>query len=130
MEVPMGFLQDATWGALERSLDAAAIRQRAMAQNLANIDTPGYKRSVVRFEEALARALDTPGNPDERARKVSSVTPRVERIETSLRADGNNVDIDLEGAMMAENALHYEAVSRMTSARVRLLRTAITEGRR
>lgn len=126
----MGFLRDATWGALERSLDGAAVRQRVVAQNLANIDTPGYKRSVVRFEEALARALDAPGDPDERASEASSVAPAIERIESSLRADGNNVDIDLEGATLAENAIHYEAVSRMASARSRLLRTAIMEGRR
>lgn len=126
----MRFLDDATSAALERSLDAAALRQRVIAHNLANIDTPGFKRSVVRFEDALAEALLSSGNPDVRADQVAGVVPRVERVETSLRADGNNVDIDLEAAELAENSLYFEAVARLVSARARLLRAAITEGRR
>lgn len=126
----MSILRDATGAALERALDAAALRQRVIAQNLANIDTPGYRRSVVRFTEALADALSTHDDPEARARRVRETMPRVERVETSLRADGNNVEIDLEAALLAENSIHYDAVARMMTARGRLLRTAVNEGRR
>ncbi len=126
----MSFLNDATSSALEQALDTAALRQRTLAHNIANIDTPGFKRSTVRFEETLADALGEGGNPDERARRVSRTAPQVEQVETSLRADGNNVDIDMEAAELAENSLRYEAIAQMTSMRSKMLRTAIHEGRR
>jgi flagellar basal-body rod protein FlgB len=78
----------------------------------------------------LADALSTHDDPEARARRVRETVPRVERVETSLRADGNNVEIDLEAALLAENSIHYDAVARMMTARGRLLRTAVNEGRR
>ena len=99
----MSILRDATgqhWSA-RRCGGAAPARHR---QNLANIDTPGYRRSVVRFTEALADALSTHDDPEARARRVRETVPRVERVETSLRADGNNVEIDLEAACWRRTA--------------------------
>jgi len=126
----MGFLDDVTGLAIQRSLDTAALRQRVIAHNIANVDTPGFKRSTVLFEDALSAALGGEGDPDERARRIAATSPQVERIETSSRLDGNNVDIDMEAAELAENALRYEALSRLAIARGRLLRAAISEGRR
>ncbi|HEX3000569.1 MAG TPA: flagellar basal body rod protein FlgB [Armatimonadota bacterium] len=126
----MDILSDSTGQALARSLDVAALRQRVIAHNIANIDTPGFKRSTVHFEDDLAEALNADLSVDERETRIGDLNPRVERVESSLRIDGNNVDIDLEAAELSENSLRYEALTRLVAERGRMMRSAINEGKR
>lgn len=108
-------------GVLARLMDAAALRHRVLAQNVANVNTPGYTRREVTFEADLAKALDAPNG------SAAAVKPAVTVDETSPeRVDGNNVDIDREMGALSKNALLYQAAAQIVASRVASLRAAIT----
>lgn len=125
---------------LSRAMDAATLRQQVAANNIANVNTPGFRRSFVRFEEELARAVRGRGVVGARTHpkhipigtvKVGQVQPEIVRDETTtMRNDGNNVDIEREMAINAAAELQYAALTQMASARYRMLRSAITQGGR
>ncbi len=128
-------------GLLEKGLDAASLRNRVIANNLANVDTPGFKRSDVLFEDELRKALSQQGKitgyiTNARhipigGRPVAAVTPQVvPSNDTTMRNDGNNVDIDREMAALAKNTIIYTALAQELNGEFGKLRTAITEGRR
>ncbi len=98
-----------------RALDASSLRQELIANNLANVNTPGFKRQDVAFEAKLSRALaDRRAGASAGAHSVESVRPEiVTQSGASLRADGNNVDMESENVNAAINTLRYEALSQM-----------------
>lgn len=103
-------------------LDAAALRQRVIAQNLANQSTPGWKRLEVKFEEALGQALERGGTEG-----ALEVEPRVQVDESApVRLDGNSVDAEQELVEMSRNALLYHTLTRAAASKVSQLRAAIT----
>jgi len=119
---------------LERALSAAARRHEALANNVANADTPGYKRQDVHFLGELRRAQErlalTRSHPDHLGGAGGAVSARVVRDTTTGRPDGNNVDIEFELASLAENGLWYQALLRQLGAKFSMWRTVITEGRK
>lgn len=127
-------------GVLGRALDACWLRQQVLAHNIANVDTPGYKRLEVRFEDKLRRALEGPENlrllrthPRHLSNEAdfSTVEPEVVRqFSTSWRTDGNNVDVEREMARQAENLLQYSLLTRLVGDHLGMLRIALSEGRR
>lgn len=122
-----------TMDALEKGLAALALRQRVIADNIANVNTPGFKRSEVSFAKELAEYLEAVEAAEKGGPAVMkpSFRPRVARVEgLTMRLDGNNVDIDQEMTRLAENSLLYEAAARQMAWKFGLLRAAITEGRR
>lgn len=125
-------LSDVTSRALAAALEGSAARHRAIAQNLANLDTPGFIRSDLDFEESLAVALERARQAPHRAFDLFASLPlRPQQDRSSpARADGNNVDVDREMVLLSRNALRYNAVGEALAARIRLLRAAIQEGRR
>jgi flagellar basal-body rod protein FlgB len=113
-------LFDTTQIGLERALSGSSLRQQAIAQNIANVNTPGYRRQDVDFASALHAAWDQ-GTP-----KVEAVDPAVETDPSAvMRADGSSVDIDTEAANQAKNGLQYEAISAVMKTRTAILRSAI-----
>lgn len=101
---------------LDRAADAAWQRNEAISNNIANVDTPGYKRQDVAFESVLQQAL---GNNryesmDDKVANVdlSRLRGRVylDYANYSYRLDGNNVDIENENVMLAENQLKYQGL--------------------
>lgn len=102
---------------LGRYMDLLAERQRLVASNLANIDTPGYRTRDIDFQfEFLSLA---PG-----------AKPRViEPLDLTVKNDGNNVSLDRETRLLAENALRFNAASQLARAEIRKIRMAIEEGR-
>jgi flagellar basal-body rod protein FlgB len=113
-------LFDTTQIGLERALSGASLRQQAIAQNIANVNTPGYRRRDVDFQTALRAAWDQGSG------SVQDVTPSVETDTSSvMRADGSSVDIDTEAAEQAKNGLQYEAVTTVMKTRTAILKTAI-----
>jgi flagellar basal-body rod protein FlgB len=116
-------LFDTTQIGLERALSGSSLRQQAIAQNIANVNTPGYRRKDVDFQSALQQAWD--GGEQ----KVDGVRPS-EITDTSsvMRADGSSVDIDTEAAEQSKNGLTYEAVSQVLKSRVMILKSAIGVG--
>jgi flagellar basal-body rod protein FlgB len=95
---------------VHKSMDAAWIRNQAIAENIANVDTPGYKRKIVSFEEQLRQEMS---RSDFKNSDVENIEIRVERENTNLsyRLDGNNVDIDTETAALAKNQIRYYALA-------------------
>lgn len=120
---------DVTTMALVKSLDAAGARQRVIANNIANAETPGFTRSEVEFESRLKDALESTER-DEIKNKISEIQLEPELdVETPAGANGNNVIIDKEMAEMSKNALKYEAYVQLLNMKGRMLREAIKEGR-
>jgi flagellar basal-body rod protein FlgB len=114
-------LFDVTQAALEKALEGSALRQRALANNLANANTAGFKRSDVSFQSALEGALAS-GSPE----RVESTQFAVATDTTSsTRADGNNVDVDTEMAGLSENSVTYQALVTVAKARLHMLEIAI-----
>jgi flagellar basal-body rod protein FlgB len=100
-----------------KALDAGSLRAKAIAENLANVQTPGYKRKEVDFEDQLRNALkaklaatrDQPGHmPAGKGIDLAKIEPRIyEPDDPTLAGEVNNVDVDMEGAKLAENQLYY-----------------------
>jgi flagellar basal-body rod protein FlgB len=113
-------LFDTTQIGLERALSGASLRQQAIAQNLANVNTPGYRRQDVDFASALHAAWD------EGSHEVETVDATVRTDQSAvMRADGSSVDIDTEAAAQAKNGLQYEAVAAVIKSRTAIMRSAI-----
>ncbi len=122
-------LTDVTAEALERGLDGAHRRQRVIAQNLANIETPGYRAKSVDFEDQLAEAIN--GQRAQRAsgeRPSLQCRPTVGFRNTPARGDGNTVDIEVETVELAKNSLHYKYRSRLLRKKLQMLHRAINGG--
>jgi flagellar basal-body rod protein FlgB len=116
-------LFDNTQLGLQQAISGAAMRQEVLANNLANAETPGFKRSDVDFHSSLAEAMKSgDGN------SIEGTTFSAQQESQTLRADGNGVDIDVESANMAKNGLEYEALVSVAKARIQILRSAMGIG--
>ncbi len=132
------FSSDA-FSALQEGLDAASLRQQVIANNVANINTPGYKAQDVSFEDEFKQALDNTDEPqlkqtDPRhlpgVNPLSSVGINIQTLGgTSMRNDGNNVDIDDEMSKLAENNIRYNAMAQLMGTRFKMLNYAINGGK-
>ncbi|MBQ7359709.1 MAG: flagellar basal body rod protein FlgB [Lachnospiraceae bacterium] len=106
---------------LDRAADAAWKRNEAISNNIANATTPGYKRQDVAFESELKRALGraTSSTMDQAVAGVDTTSARLDgrpytdNADLSYRLDGNNVDIENENVMLAENQIKIQGL--MTS---------------
>ena len=131
-----GWLDLPVMNVLEKGLDASSQRQKVLSNNVANVDTPNFKRSDVDFQKVLGQALGVVGDdlplkatsplhlqkPD--AANTSGV---VTDQNSTFRTDGNNVDIDREMTNVAENGLYYNSVTRAVSSQLGLLRMVIQQ---
>ncbi len=101
---------------LDRAADASWLRNEAIGNNISNVDTPGYKRQDVAFESVLEKALghnryqSTDSKVAAAKSKNLSVRTYTDYDSFSYRLDGNNVDIDNENVMLAENQLKYQGL--------------------
>ncbi|MGB9885478.1 MAG: flagellar basal body rod protein FlgB [Moorellales bacterium] len=135
----MDLLGGRNWEVLQRALAAYSLRQRVIAHNVANLNTPGYKKYRVGFEEELRAALSRgdlslyrthPRHLDPRP-ALEEVEPRVVReTNTSSRPDGNNVDLTEQMVQLAANQLCYQVAAQAASGYLARLRLVITGGRR
>ena len=116
-------LIDNTQLALERAISGATMRQSVLANNLANAETPGFRRMDVDFHDALAQAM---GSADSATIEATTFTPQQDA--QTMRADGNGVDIDTESAAMAKNGLEYEALVSVAKARIQIVQSAMGVG--
>lgn len=112
---------------LRAAMSGLAARQRAIANNVANVDTPGFKATEVRFEDALKNAISR--GQSSKAVNQSELNSMISRgtlvDATATRADGNNVDIDREMEMLSEANLNYSALTQVMSTRIGILRNVI-----
>jgi len=123
-----GILSDITYLLVKKSIDAAALRQKVIANNVANVNTKNFKRSDVVFEDMLLKEIKRE-NID--FHKLESLEPEVVTDNsTSMRMDGNNVDIDLEMTNMAANNILYNTLVTQLNTRFSILKNVISEGRK
>jgi flagellar basal-body rod protein FlgB len=116
-------LFDTTQLLLERSISGASQRQDALAANIANASTPGYRRKDVDFHSALSAAL---GSSDpSKAIEDTSFTTQVDDSVGVTQADGNSIDIDAESAKMSANALEQQAAVQVDHTRIAILKAAM-----
>lgn len=117
---------------LDKASDASWIRENAIANNVANVDTPGYKRQDVDFQDILERKL--------KSTKYTSLQDAVNNVPLdqlnsrvytdygsySYRLDGNNVDIDTENVELASEQLRYQTLTTTMSLEFSRLKSAMT----
>ena len=126
---------------LKTALEGLTARQRTIADNVANVDTPEFKASRVSFEGAMKQALGTVEQPLAMTKVENGVAgpgdaptdvkPSV-TLETDLgrRNDGNNVDVDREMLDLADANVRFNALVQVMSSKMAGLRYAINDGRR
>ena len=117
-------LFDVTSSALEVAIKGTEARQSVLANNLANVNTPNFKRSDVSFQGALASALES-ANGSTSTVDDTELTTTTDSA-TSMRADGNNVDVDTESANLAKNQLLFDSVMAIDTKRLHTMDSAIT----
>lgn len=117
---------------LGQALDYASYRQQLLADNIANVETPDYRRKDADFNTYYRTVLKTKITHPKHlsiGSKPNSVINSVLQ-NSSARNDGNNVDIEWEMAELARNTLYYRSLSRQISKSLVNLKIAISEGRR
>lgn len=126
---------------LEKALDVESTRRRVIADNIANVDVPHFKRSEVNFESELKRVIreresmedsmpammsDSRHIPFYVPREVDSVRPRINRdYNTTYRNDGNNVDIEKEMVDASKNMMRYNAFVQSLNQNYKMLKIAM-----
>ena len=125
---------------LGTGLNQASLRHTVLSNNMANYNTPGFKRSDVAMNSSFSRELTRVQNPKLTRTNVrhlqGSLSMRtdpfsvVQDNSTTMRNDGNNVDPDREQVLLLENELYYDSLIDAVSRKLGQLRTVIGEGRR
>ncbi|MFC0214331.1 flagellar basal body rod protein FlgB [Paenibacillus chartarius] len=121
---------------MERSLDASALRQKVIANNIANVDTPNFKRSDVLFEELLENEMNggVSGIVGNRTNprhfyignRSAQVEAKIQTDEsTTMNNNMNNVDVDYEMSLLAKNQLRYNVMIQQVNADFQKLRTVL-----
>lgn len=118
---------------MSQGLDAANLRHKVLSNNLANANTPNFRRSDVDFSAIFQQTTTIPITTTHKShlpsiRKRGSIQIVQDRT-TSMRNDGSNVDMDREMILILENQLHYQAMTDVITRRLSLLRSVIGEGR-
>ncbi|WP_205617888.1 flagellar basal body rod protein FlgB [Atopococcus tabaci] len=124
-------MNNMSYGILKKALDTASLRQETISSNIANVNTPGYKVNKVAFESHLKQALDGTGlvRTDDGHMHIGgsdTLDPTVhKRTNTSVKDNGNNVDVDYEMAELAANNIYYDAVVSQLNAKYAMMRTVL-----
>jgi flagellar basal-body rod protein FlgB len=114
---------------LQKALDASWLRNEVISNNIANVDTPGYKRKTVKFEEFLSGEMKTGKISKGQTRlKSSDIMVSHDYSTLSYRSDGNNVDIENEMAELATNSLRYNTLIQKMNGDFQNLRKVIRGG--
>ena len=107
---------------LDRYLTLVSQRQKLVASNIANADTPGFRTQDFDFEAQLHAALQTPADSTP-GQPTASAVPGLR-----VKNDGNNVSLDRESRLLAENALRFNVATNLLRVQISSLRSAIKEG--
>jgi len=116
---------------LDKAADASWLRNQAISNNIANVDTPNYKREDITFESELKKALGNTkyNSMDEKVSNITSdqLAARTykDNTDVSYRLDGNNVDIDTENSLLASNQIKYTALIDSINEEFSNLKTAM-----
>jgi flagellar basal-body rod protein FlgB len=99
-------------------MDVLSTRQKLVARNVANVDTPGYKTQDIDFESEMKRVTE------------GSMSPNIVDAQGLVtKNDGNNVSLDREARMLAENTLRFNIATQLLRSQIQHIRSAINEGK-
>ncbi len=113
---------------LQQSLNATYQKIQVNTENIANVDTPGYKAKYVTFEEELQRKLSDLSDgakPSEVREAILSTQPQINVTTETERLDGNSVQLDAEEVELARNQLQYQYLTRLITDQYSRLQMAI-----
>ncbi|MEC9488398.1 MAG: flagellar basal body rod protein FlgB [Halanaerobium sp.] len=111
---------DVTLKVLERAMDASSLRNKLIVNNIANADTPGYKRKDISFQEELEKII---ARGDDKG-----FAPRITTSnDLALRADGNNVDVEREMSELAKNNLYYQVLADQLDKQLKQIEKVISQ---
>jgi flagellar basal-body rod protein FlgB len=108
---------DQVGAGLEKYMTVLSVRQRVVASNIANADTPGYRTKDIDFQAELRDATD-------------GIRPQAQDVEgLKIKSDGNNVNLDREARLLSETDLRFSVASQLVRSEIKSIRSAIDEGR-
>lgn len=116
---------DASSNLLEKMMNVSATKHKVIANNIANVNTPGYKRMEVSFEDQLSRAIQ-----DIPVAKLTTLQPKIvvskdKEGSGSIRNDGNNVNIDSEVTSLLKNTGKYNVYTQLLGKKMEMVKSAI-----
>lgn len=123
---------------IRKAMDATWLKSQAISNNMANVNTPGYKKQTVEFNDVLQSYVDQSNGISSGLNKTNtkhmsvnnSIGPSISVDESGqMRVDGNNVDVDKEMAEDAENSIQYNYLTKQISDEFRRIKLAIRDGR-
>ena len=103
-------------------MDLLSIRQKAVASNVANVDTPGYRTKDVDFQYEFLSSLND-------SKPLQETVEIVEPNDLLAKNDGNNVNIDREMRLLAENSMRFRMVSTLARGEFKAIKNALSEGK-
>ena len=110
---------DKVIGLLQAGARAEGLRQKVIASNIANVHTPGYRRSDIRFEDVMSRAMD----PDSNA---ADAEPEIyQPKKTTVKANGNDVSLDYEIGELVKNTIRHKTYLRLLSKKYAQMQQAL-----
>ncbi|HHT9111935.1 MAG: flagellar basal body rod protein FlgB [Planctomycetes bacterium] len=113
---------------LEKMLDVSSVKHKVIANNIANVNTPGYKKMDVSFADQLEKALN-----ESSVNKFDALQPKIviskEDTGETVRNDGNNVDMDKEVSSLVKNTLSYNIYTQLMAKKIELVKSAIENSR-
>ena len=113
---------------LEKMLDVSSVKHKVIANNIANVNTPGYKKMEVSFADQLEKVL----NKDS-MNKFDTLQPKIviskEDSSETVRNDGNNVDMDKEVSSLVKNTLSYNIYTQLLAKKFEGIKSAIESSR-
>lgn len=105
---------------LSQMMRMAELRHRVASENIANVNTPGYRAREVSFDEALRELSSGSASPGHAQPQI------VESTRQPVRSDGNTVNVDHEMSTLTNNAIQFEAFAQLLASKMGMLRTAIS----
>jgi flagellar basal-body rod protein FlgB len=106
---------------LDAGIQAESLRQKAIANNIANLETPGYRRLDVKFEQLLAKALNSAGKVD-----LNEIKPELHQpMQSPVKSNGNDVSLEAEVGEMVKNNLRHETYIRLLVSKLKQIELAI-----
>lgn len=118
---------------MDVAFEGSVLRHKVISNNIANVNTPKFKKSEVSFQKALAEKLESQGERGKNKLFEGEGREDIVKVhkvhDTSLGNDDNNVDIDMESTHLAQNNLYYDGLTRLLSSQIAILRNSINEGR-
>ena len=106
---------------LEAAIGAESLRQKAIASNVANMQTPGYRRIDVKFEKLLSKAMDSDGYIDLEEAEPELYQPK----NTKVKSNGNDVNLEVEVGEMVKNTIRHKLYVRLLDKKYKGINAAI-----